>query len=279
MPYAKRQFPCVSGILVGTEFDYASQRKESLYEISAKFGVDSQVIAAMNHLRRDAYVKPGQAIHIDNRHVPPCDITHGILVNPPQRMLFFYRDGKLETSYPIAVGRPTWRTPLGGFAVLRLEKNPVWVVPESIQEEMELEGLIVKERVPPGPDNPLGDYWIGLSLTNIGIHGTNAPVSIYSYRTHGCIRLHPDNAKDLFGRVSEGEPGMVVYEPVLFAKLDDGRIFLEADRDIYRKSLNVFEDAKAIAGSTGLTNLIDWSLAADVVKNHDGIAHDVTAKK
>src|SRR5690348_3420581 len=140
LPLSARRFPCVSGTLVGQVFDYAAKKKESLHSVSAKYGVDSRVIAEENNLSRQAHLKPGQTVRIDNRHVAPCDITDGILVNLPQRMLFFYQGDKLQTSYPVAVGKPTWRTATGGFQVLRLTKDPVWVVPASIQDEMELKG-------------------------------------------------------------------------------------------------------------------------------------------
>jgi L,D-transpeptidase ErfK/SrfK len=194
-------------------------------------------------------------------------------------MLFLYEDDKLQTSYPVAVGKPTWPTPTGGFQVLRLKKDPVWVVPQSIQEEMQEKGMVVKERVPPGPHNPLGDYWMGLSIPGIGIHATNAPVSIYSYRTHGCIRLQPDNAKDLFDRITPDTPGMILYEPVLFATTHDGKVFLEVDVDIYKNGGTSLDDVRGIADSARIGNLIDWNRAAAVVKNHDGLAHEVGAKK
>ena len=276
---AQRRFPCVSGRLVGQVFDYTAKKKESLHSVSAKYGVDSRIIAEENDLPLATRLQPGQTVHIDNRHVAPCDITDGILVNLPQRMLFFYKDDKLQTSYPIAVGKPTWRTPTGGFQVLRLTKDPVWTVPESIQDEMEEKGVVVKDRVPPGPHNPLGDYWMGLTIPGIGIHATNAPVSIYSYRTHGCVRLQPANAKDLFHRITPGTPGMIVYEPVIFATTGDGEVFLEVDLDIYKKGKSDLGDVKRIADSARIANLVDWNSAAAVVKNHDGLAHEVGARK
>jgi L,D-transpeptidase ErfK/SrfK len=72
---------------------------------------------------------------------------------------------------------------------------------------------------------------------------------------------------------------MIVYEPVMFAKLDDGRVFLEVDRDIYENGGSGIDDVRHLADSLKLSDLIDWSGAAAVVNSHDGIAHDVTGKK
>jgi len=279
IPYSQRNFPCLSNTIVGKEFDYSPEEKQEVHLISAKLGVDSKLIARANHISRFSIIEPGQSVHIDNQHVAPCDITNGILINLPQRMLFYYEEGKLEASYPVAIGKPDWETPVGSFSVISKHRNPAWVVPKDIQEEMEEEGKEVQTRVEPGPNNPLGNYWIGLSIPGIGIHATNAPASIYSYHTHGCVRLETENVKNLFHRISKGAPGMIVYEPVMFAKLDDGRIFLETDRDIYEEGGVTLEDARHLADSLKLTDLIDWAGAAAVVNNHDGIAHDVTAKK
>jgi L,D-transpeptidase ErfK/SrfK len=280
LPYALRNASCVSKTVVGKRFDYSPKDREEVHLISAKLGVDSQLIAQANHLSRFSKVEPGRSLHIDNQHIAPCDITKGILVNLPQRMLFHYKeDGTLEAAYPVAVGKPEWETPIGSFAVITMHKNPVWVVPKDIQEEMEDEGKEVITRVEPGPDNPLGNYWIGLSLPGIGIHATNVPASVYSYHTHGCVRLSPDNVKELFGHISKNEFGMIVYEPVLFAKLDDGRVFLEVDRDIYEKGLTDMDHVKQLADSMKLGDVIDWAGATAVVNSHDGIAHDVTAKR
>lgn len=279
IPYAERNFPCLSNTVVGNEFDYSPEVKQEVHLISAKLGEDSKLIAKANHISRFSIIEPGRSVHIDDQHVAPCDISNGILVNLPQRMLFYYKDGKLESSYPVAVGKPDWETPVGSFSVISKHKNPAWIVPKDIREEMEEEGKTVQTRVEPGPGNPLGNYWIGLSIRGIGIHATNAPASIYSYHTHGCVRLDPDNIKDLFHRISKGEPGMIVYEPVMFAKLDDGRTFLEVDRDIYEEGGVALEDVRHIADSLKVTDLIDWSGAAAVVEAHDGIAHDVTVRK
>ncbi|HSU91917.1 MAG TPA: L,D-transpeptidase, partial [Sporolactobacillaceae bacterium] len=130
--------------------------------------------------------------------------------------------------------------------------------------------------VEPGPDNPLGKYWIGLSMPIVGIHGTNHPITVYSYRTHGCVRLHPDDIEALFDAVELNDRGEIVYLPLMLARLDDGRIFLESQKDIYGKGTGGIAAVKALAEATGIGSLIDWPRAGDVVKDEDGIARDVT---
>lgn len=130
--------------------------------------------------------------------------------------------------------------------------------------------------MPPCPENPLGRYWLRLSIGGIGIHGTNAPASVYTFQTHGCVRLHPADVEDLFGLVSEGERGQLVYEPALLAQLPDGRVFAEVHRDIYRRSRPAAVVLRELAQASGLVDAVDWSRASAVADLADGIAGDVT---
>jgi len=198
------------------------------------------------------------------------------LINIPQRMLFFFNSGVLTAAYPVALGQPTWRTPQGDFIVVETRADPIWTVPKSIQREMARQGKKVKTKVAPGPDNPLGGYWIGLSMPALGIHGTTAPRSIYRFRSHGCIRLHPNDAAELFPMVIVGTPVKIIYQPVLLARLDDGRIFVEANSDIYELAPNALKDLRALADSSHISNLIDWQRVKEALERKDGSARDVT---
>ena len=64
---------------------------------------------------------------------------------------------------------------------------------------------------------------------------TNAPSSIYSLQTHGCIRLHPDDIKKLFESVDEGVRGEIIYEPLLTARVGNSA-FIEVHPDIYGRN-------------------------------------------
>jgi L,D-transpeptidase ErfK/SrfK len=160
--------------------------------------------------------------------------------------------------------------------VVALRADPSWTVPKSIQREMARQGREVKTKVPPGPGNPLGRYWIGLTLPAIGIHGTAAPRSTYSFRSHGCIRLHPDDLAELFPKVIVGTPVRIIYEPVLLAHLDDGRTFVEANPDIYGLAPHALDDLQALADSSHISNMIDWQQVKEALERKDSVARDVT---
>ncbi len=264
------EFPVAGGV-----FEYTVQPGDYLIKIGARFGVAATVLSRENGLKYDAKLMPGKKLIIDNRHIVPEVREEGLLINLPQRMLYYFRDWELVAAYPVGLGKPSWPTPAGEFTVTSKAVDKTWRVPKSIQEEMRREGKLVRTEVPPGPDNPLGKHWLGLSLTSIGIHGTIAPASIYHFQSHGCIRLHSDDIEALFAQIERGATGSIIYAPLLLTE-SDGRIFVEAHRDIYNKSDVSLAALEQLAHDAMLSDRIDWLRAADVLEQKDSIARDVT---
>jgi L,D-transpeptidase ErfK/SrfK len=223
----------VSCTITGTVSTYAVQHGDSLISVAARFGVDPTALAEDNRLRPGTVLRAGDALRVDNRHIVPAELNDGILINIPQRMLFVARENRLAGAYPIAVGQSDWQTPIGTFAIGTKEIDPTWDVPVSIQREMAGAGRPVLTAVPPGPENPLGDRWLGLKDISVGIHGTNQPTSVFRFTTHGCIRLHPDDVRQLFELVEVGSPVTIVYQPVLVAVDEQGQAWLEVHPDPY----------------------------------------------
>ena len=261
--------------LTGQRHTIVVARGDTLWSLGSRYGVDPATIARDNDRPPEARLAVGETLTLDNRHIIP-ELTSGtpLVINVPQRMLFVARAGEVS-GYPVAVGRAGWQTPLGPFSIVSRETNPTWDVPESIREEARRAGRALPRKVPPGPGNPLGAYWLGLSLGSIGIHGTNAPSSVYHAITHGCIRLRPDDIAELFVRVQVGTRGALVYEPVLVA-VADREIFVEAHRDVYgRGPRDPLESVKARTRDLGVFDRVDWDKASNVVRDRAGIARPV----
>ena len=98
----------------------------------------------------------------------------------------------------MATGQAIYPTPRGTFHIVVKWKNPWWYPP--VQDDW-AKGL---QPVPPGPSNPLGTRWMGLSVPGVGIHGTDEPSSIGYSASHGCIRMQVPDAEWLFDHVSIG---------------------------------------------------------------------------
>jgi L,D-transpeptidase ErfK/SrfK len=271
--------PPLAHRIVGAQFDLIAADGDSFTKIGSRLGEAPRVLAQENGKQVGDRLHAGDTVHIDNRHIVPFDGTDLIEVNLPQRMLFHFKDGRVSGVYPVAIGQPgkQWQTPTGSFTVIQMKENPTWRPPASIQREEEEQGKDVIDEIEPGPDNPLGKYWIGLSFPVVGIHGTNHPVSVYSYRTHGCVRLHPDDIEALFNTVDLNDRGETIYVPLMLAQSDDGHIFLESEKDIYGRGTPGIDGVRALARADGIDNLVDWNRAGEVVTDQDGIARDVTA--
>jgi L,D-transpeptidase ErfK/SrfK len=267
LPVVRARASCaLARTLSGGEFQHVVVKGDSFARMGSRFGVEPSVLARANGLETGAHLKPGSTVLVDNRHVVPDQIDDGILIDTPQRMLFFLAGGAVTAAYPAALGQPWWRTPLGDFTVVEMTTNPIWSVPVSIQRDMARRGKAVRTRVLAGPRNPLGKRWIGLSLPNIGIHGTITPFSIYHFRSHGCIRPGDDNVVALFLTVKIVTPGTIIYAPVLLAQLDDGWIFVEANPDIDGLDPEPLEDLRALAASSDIGHLIDWPRVKDALE-------------
>lgn len=269
-------------MIIGGDAVYTIQKGDTLELVGARTGVYWWKIARDNNIDTKKRLQPGQELKINTRKIVPVTIDNGIIINVPDRTLYSFRNGQLVRSFPVGMGLLTsktsssWKTPIGKFKVIAKEKNPTWHVPPSIQEEMELEGKEVITSVPPGPDNPLGRYALKTSMPGIMIHETIKPASVNQYRSHGCIRVLPENIEKLFEEVEPNEPGELLYMPVKAAVSDKGRVFLEVHKDFYNRIKNMKEEAKTQLEKNGVANRVDWQKVDKILKERSGIAEDVT---
>lgn len=272
----------VSEKLVGTVGTYETIKGDTLRLVAAKLGVSRQHLSRMNKLDSKASLQAGQLLRYNNLKIIPQRMREGIVVNIPDRTLYFFQRGKLVKSLPVALGTSThnekyiWQTPTGKFRVTAKLKDPTWYVPPSIQTEMEEAGKEVIESIPPGPDNPLGKYAIKTSIPGILIHSTTKPWSIYSFASHGCIRVYPALMEDFFKEVRVNTPGEIIYQPVKLAVTEEGRVYLEVHHDIYGKSSGLAEEARRLVEKNQLSDRINWKKFESVVKQKQGIAEDIS---
>ena len=127
-----------------------------------------------------------------------------ITVDREHFKLRLYKALKFRKSYGVAVGQPAYPTPTGRFAISSKQVNPVWSVPNSPWAG-ELQGTTVEGG---SAANPLKARWMGIA-NGVGIHGTGEDYSIGTRASHGCIRMHVADVKDLFGRVPVGTPVLI----------------------------------------------------------------------
>jgi L,D-transpeptidase ErfK/SrfK len=264
----------------GGELSYRTRSRDSLYAIAGRLGQRWEYLARTNELQPPFALTVGKTLVVNNRHIfPQSSINEGLLLNLPGHMIYLFADGNVVKRFPVAIGRPDWPTPEGYFAIMGKYKNPTWTVPQSIQEEMQKEGRLVVEKVPPGPDNPLGKYWLPLSAAGYGIHSTIWPESIGHSTSHGCIRMLPEDIGELFSYVKPGTSVSIVYEPIKLAQAPDKKIYLEVHPNVYQKRLTYRDHAQSLAQKQGLTDRVDWARATGVLAEQNGVAEEISKTK
>ncbi len=171
----------------------------------------------------------GTEIVIPTRFVLPRAERTGIVINVPELRLYFFPDGESGRVYthPISIGRMDWATPLGRTSVVAKAEQPSWYPPQSIRDEHAARNDPLPRVVPPGPDNPLGDYALRLGIPGYLIHGTNKPAGLGMRVTHGCIRMFPEDIEALFQQVPTGMRVTLVNQPYKLGWGEDG-LYLEA---------------------------------------------------
>ena len=126
-----------------------------------------------------------------------------IVIRRGSNRLLLYRYDRLRRAFRVATGQSTYPTPLGRFTIQVMWRNPWWYPPNSRWARGQ-------KPIPPGPNNPLGTRWMGLSSPGVGIHGTPNPASIGYSVSHGCIRMHISEAEWLFNAVEVGTTVFIV---------------------------------------------------------------------
>jgi lipoprotein-anchoring transpeptidase ErfK/SrfK len=135
---------------------------------------------------------------VTRRHFGPV-----IVIRRNSNRLLLYDGMKYWRFFVVATGQSSYPTPLGRFTIVVKWRNPWWYPPNSPWAAGE-------KPIPPGPDNPLGTRWMGLSAPGVGIHGTPSDASIGYSVSHGCIRMHIPEAEWLFNHVDIGTTVFIV---------------------------------------------------------------------
>ena len=206
---------------------YNIKKGETLYKIARSFnlGID-EILQANPDLSDPNFLLAEKKIILPTARLIPDVKQEGIVINLSELRLYFFSDEETKT-FPISIGRDE-RTPIGKTKIIEKRQNPFWIPPLSIR----LENPKLPEIVPPGPENPLGNYALYLDSSHnfnfqrIIIHGTNAPWTIGSRVSHGCIRLYPENIEELFDKVEIGTKVEIINQPLKI--FDSGnKIYLE----------------------------------------------------
>jgi lipoprotein-anchoring transpeptidase ErfK/SrfK len=135
--------------------------------------------------------------------VSASNLGSAVVILRESKRLRLFEKGRLVRTFGVATGQSSFPTPIGAFEITTMQRNPWWYPPPS-------DWAADADPVPPGPGNPLGTRWMGISAPYVGIHGTPDAASIGYSASHGCVRMRISEAEWLFQRVKVGTPVFIV---------------------------------------------------------------------
>ena len=217
--------PQQSKTVIGRFQEHKVREGETFLDIARHYHLGYKELLQANP-EVDPWVPPvSLKIKIPSVWILPRGSRQGLVLNIPERRIYYYLSGSKVMTFALGIGREGRDTPPGKYWIGGKRVNPTWYVPIEIQREMEFPRKVV----PPGPDNPLGRYWMGLSATEYGIHGTNNPWAVGRDVTRGCIRLYPEDIDFLFPRVPPKTPVEVIYQYTKVGERD-GKAYFQVYR-------------------------------------------------
>ena len=268
-----------NSVIGSTKIIYADER-DTLLDIARNHGFGYQDMKLAN-VNVDTWLPDdGQEVVLPSQFILPVASMDGIVLNVPEMRLYYYppkEKGKLQEvfTYPLGVGREGWSTPYIKTIIVEKKVNPNWYPPKSILKEHEEAGDPLPKIVKPGPENPLGNYAMRLGRRDYLIHGTNKPNGIGMRISHGCIRLYPEDIKELFSKVSLKTPVNIINQPYKIGVKNDViylevHPFLDEDKEKYENNLTSVI-ALIIKISNNRKYQIDMRTAYEAIKNPTGL--------
>lgn len=125
-----------------------------------------------------------------------------LVLKNEKRLLVLDQQEQLLASFPISIGGKKDPLPLGRLSIMSEVENPSFTYDPVLLRDAKAKHA--KVDIAPGPNNPVGSVWLGLSKPHWGIHGTPEPALVGRSETHGCIHLTNWDARRLSTVVTSG---------------------------------------------------------------------------
>jgi L,D-transpeptidase ErfK/SrfK len=268
--------------VVGEDLRIHTVYQDTLYDLARHYSLGSEELIRVNPQFDPWLPRADSELLVPGRHILPSGPHEGIIVNIAEHRLYYFPKQKRGQpqqviTYPVSIGKMDWHTPLGETHVIQRQENPWWTPTESVRAEHARDGDPLPARVPPGPDNPLGDRALRLAAGNgtYLIHGTNNPIAVGLAVTHGCIRMYPEDIEALYPLVPVGMKVRIVNEPLKVAWIE-GELLLEAhppvDAQGQSHEPDVGDFSQLLQVTVGDAPVaIHWDYAREVLKRADGV--------
>jgi L,D-transpeptidase ErfK/SrfK len=256
--------------LVGAIQHYRIKKGDDLLELARHYGLGYSELGVL-YRNWDPFILPvGADVTIPTLWIVPNNHGNQIIVNTGEMRLYYFINNNTQVyTFPIGMGVLDFRTPQGKFRVIEKKVHPAWHIPKALQKKYEMAVM------PPGPDNPLGDYKLTLSWGDYGIHGTAMPLGVGRLVSHGCTRMYPEHIKQLFPLVPVGTSVEYIYEPALVG-FRSGHIYLSVFEDYYFRIRSMIFHVLGLLESQGLTGQVNMEKVMQTVEEHTGMPIDIS---
>ena len=272
--------------LVGVPSWMHTRHEDTLLDVARDYSVGYHELQRANPGVDTWIPGDGTRVLLPTRYVLPPGPREGIIINLPEYRLYYFPKPKQGEpaqvlTYPISIGKMDWDTPIGTHRIVGKQKDPSWYPPESIRKAHAERGSILPRVVPPGPENPLGNYAMRLNLTSYLIHGTNNPDGVGMRVTSGCIRMFPEHIEFLFPMVDVGTPVRIMSEPIKVGWAAD-TLFAEVHPPLEEESesqlrMRFTSLLRAAAYERGVE--IDWARADVIFAAASGVPTQVPLRE
>ena len=171
--------------------------------MAERFHMSENLLALLNPNKQ--FDKVGDTISVANVLSKPAETVGRIEIYKTRRAVkVFDPSGALVAFFPASIGSEEKPTPSGTVKVISSDANPNY----RYNPDYKFKGVKTKKpfTIEPGPNNPVGSYWIGLSAEGYGIHGTPNPGKVGKSESHGCVRLTNWDVAWLGKNVKKGMP-------------------------------------------------------------------------
>lgn len=257
--------------------------EDTLVDLARKYNLGFNEIIRANPNVDKWLPGAGTIIKIPTQHIIPKGFSKkGITINLSEFRGYLIKDNKLIT-FPVGLGRMDWKTPLGISTIdLKLEK-PAWYPPQSVRDEYKNQGKFLPAEVLPGPDNPLGELAMRISIPGgYFIHGTNRPDGVGMEISHGCIRLFPEDIDYIFQLTDIGTEVILLDQPIKIARIKN-EIYLQVhpsysnqyDYDLEQLRIQM----ESLINNQDELIKINWDSVESLLKVRNGLATKVTVRK
>lgn len=270
--------PAQADDLIGVPGLYETYHEDTLPDIAIGFDLGFVEMLEANPGIDPWLPGAGKQLLLPTWHILPDAPRKGIVINVAElRLYYFPPDGSDPLTFPLGIGGEGKETPIGTTRIIRKKEHPTWIPTASEH----LESPDLPKLVPPGPDNPMGEYALYLGWRGYAVHGTNKIYSIGRRDSHGCIRLYPKDIERLFSLVSVGTQVTVVDQPIK-AGWSGGELYIEvhhpqADVDVLEQggtpvSKEVPDIDDVVARTAGdAIDRVDWDLVERAQRERTGM--------